>query len=94
MKYLLRFLLATLMFPFVWTFTIIKCSWEWNFLELRVLNQDYKAIYANTMWRVFRKNVYSIAVVICMSAALTSCARGISVYQSANGKARCGNFLR
>ncbi len=34
-------------------------------------------------------------VVVCSIAFLTSCARGITVEQAANGKARCGkNYIR
>jgi hypothetical protein len=34
-------------------------------------------------------------VIVCSIAFLTSCARGITVDQAANGKARCGkNHLR
>jgi hypothetical protein len=35
-----------------------------------------------------------IPVIILLSVILFSCARGITPYQAANGKAKCGRYLK
>lgn len=38
------------------------------------------------------KRVYIIVFALCILSA--SCARGISPYEAANGKAKCGRFIK
>jgi hypothetical protein len=35
-----------------------------------------------------------VLVVLLLSVILFSCARGITPYQAANGKAKCGRYLK
>ncbi|MES2776073.1 MAG: hypothetical protein V4722_17990 [Bacteroidota bacterium] len=40
------------------------------------------------------KRLFQVLLVILTVSFLVSCARGISPFQAANGKARCGNYLK
>lgn len=93
MKYIIKFLLASIVFPFAWLYTFIICLWECRFFELKELVRDYKMIYARMMWNVFRINKYSVILIITISF-LVSCSHSISVQQAANAKARCGKYLK
>jgi hypothetical protein len=37
------------------------------------------------------KRIYIILIALCI---LSSCARGISPYEAANGKAKCGRYIK
>jgi hypothetical protein len=41
-----------------------------------------------------RKIVKLSVAIILIAIYCSSCARGISVYEAANGKAKCGRYLR
>ncbi len=41
-----------------------------------------------------RKIIVSVAAVFFIVVYACSCARGISPYDAANGKARCGKYIR
>jgi Prokaryotic membrane lipoprotein lipid attachment site len=40
------------------------------------------------------RRIISALLVLTAVAYLSSCARGISPYEAANGKAKCGRYLR
>jgi hypothetical protein len=41
-----------------------------------------------------RKTLVFVCVLLAVASFLSSCARGISPYEAANGKARCGRYVR
>jgi len=41
-----------------------------------------------------RKNIVFLLILISACFYCISCARGISPYEAANGKARCGKYIR
>ncbi len=40
------------------------------------------------------RNLVQVLILISICFYCISCARGISPYEAANGKARCGKFIR
>ncbi|HRN79459.1 MAG TPA: hypothetical protein PKY29_00090 [Ferruginibacter sp.] len=41
-----------------------------------------------------KKNIRIIAIGVCLTVFIASCARSITPYQAAHGKAKCGRSLR
>jgi hypothetical protein len=41
-----------------------------------------------------KKPFFSILFVVAAAMFLNSCSRGITVYEAANGKARCGRYVK
>lgn len=66
----------------------------------------YTSILWNDNWRygsirfcspnrtVMKKPLFSLLFIVAAAIFLHSCSRGITVYEAANGKAKCGRYVR
>ena len=80
---------------------VINVKWDngrvlgmiWGIDHFEIIDQSKLVVYIHINQKMIKMKKLIIALVLVVLVG-TSCSRGITPFQAANGKAKCGRYLR